>query len=115
MKNTYEFLYRGDNDNYWVRFNREGTVVTATCTCPAGEMGQFCKHRIALMLFDETERVLSNNKNEVAEIKEFLRGTVQERVINKVMEDEKRFNRKLEPEKLINKVKWAFKQNEFGL
>lgn len=36
-------------DPYVVTIERDGEKLNASCTCPAGEMGQHCKHRDGLL------------------------------------------------------------------
>lgn len=64
-------------DEYVVTFRRAHGRLRATCTCPAGENGQHCKHRIALMS-GEYDQVISKNVTDVARIKELVNGTILE-------------------------------------
>lgn len=44
--NQIKFLVIGSSENpYEVNFIRRGNNLSAHCTCPAGENGQYCKHR----------------------------------------------------------------------
>jgi uncharacterized Zn finger protein len=41
------FLVQGSAEEpYKVTFRKKGNNLSAYCTCPAGENGQYCKHRI---------------------------------------------------------------------
>lgn len=59
---------------YEVTFSREGSNLTATCTCPAGLVGQYCKHRFNI-LYGAVDDIVSNNENEVATVVGWLPGT----------------------------------------
>ena len=51
MVEKFEFEVQGNAvQPYRVRFRVEGTNMTATCTCRAGQAGQHCKHRSELLL-----------------------------------------------------------------
>ena len=44
---------KGSSDNdYDVVIKLDGTNLTATCNCKAGEVGQYCKHRISVLSGD---------------------------------------------------------------
>lgn len=49
---------------YQVIFNNKDNKLTVTCSCAAGESGQFCKHRSNLFNGDVTS-LLSNNKDQL--------------------------------------------------
>ena len=87
MRDKYEFLYQGDHGDYAVQFSREGNNLSARCTCPAGQVGQYCKHRFAIIR-GETQQILSDNAAEVADIKELVAGTDVEAAMNEVIEAE---------------------------
>lgn len=59
---------------YEVTFSREGSNLTAICNCPAGLMGQYCKHRFNI-LDGAVDGIVSNNENEVATVAGWLPGT----------------------------------------
>lgn len=86
-KAAFVFLYRGDHGNYTVKFSREGNNLMARCTCPAGNCGMYCKHRLAIIR-GETVKILSDNKEEVAEIAELVKGTDVEAALSEVIEAE---------------------------
>ena len=39
-------------EHYAVTFTREGTNLPSSCTCPAGQKGIHCKHRLSLLAGD---------------------------------------------------------------
>ena len=39
-------------EHYAVTFTREGTNLRTSCTCPAGQKGIHCKHRLSLLAGD---------------------------------------------------------------
>lgn len=69
------FLVKGSAaDPYEVTFIKDGDSLTALCTCPAGQFGNFCKHRIAI-LDGDAKAIVSDNANRVSTIVEWLKGT----------------------------------------
>ena len=70
-----EFLIksRSSGSQYIVGVFEEGSKPVMTCTCPAGEMGNFCKHRIALIDGDFADIVRSTH--DPKEIKPALAGS----------------------------------------
>ncbi|MCB9990664.1 MAG: SWIM zinc finger family protein [Rhodospirillales bacterium] len=80
-----EFIVEGSKgDEYEVSFEREGNNLDVFCTCAAGENGLYCKHRFALMDGD-VGALLSENENDVAALKELMKGTDVEAAYNDVM------------------------------
>lgn len=72
--NSIEFLVQGSAPNpYRVTFELSGVRLSAFCTCPAGEKGQYCKHRFNI-LAGKTDGVVSN-ADQVALIPTWLPGT----------------------------------------
>ncbi|WP_028301838.1 SWIM zinc finger family protein [Oceanospirillum beijerinckii] len=68
-------------DPYRVSFARlSEKVLTAFCTCPAGENGQYCKHRFAI-LGGDAKAVVSGNSDQVAIVQEWLKGTELEQAL----------------------------------
>jgi hypothetical protein len=79
-----EFLVQGSSpEPYTVIFQRAGTNLTATCTCPAGVVGQYCKHRIRIMAGDATG-IVSPNIAAVPEITKWVKGTDVERALKEL-------------------------------
>ncbi len=78
QENTMEelvFLVKGSAaDPYEVTFIKDGTSLTAICTCPAGTYGNFCKHRISI-LDGNTEAISSDNVDQAATVVGWLPGT----------------------------------------
>lgn len=69
------FLVKGSAaDPYEATFIKDGDSLTALCTCPAGQFGNFCKHRIAI-LDGDAKGIVSDNANRVSTIVEWLKGT----------------------------------------
>jgi hypothetical protein len=88
MEEIY-FLVQGSADEpYKVTFRKKDNNLSAYCTCPAGENGQYCKHRFRI-LEGSDEGVVSDNKNEVAIVKTWLVGTDVDAVLREVAEKEK--------------------------
>jgi len=59
---------------YSVEFRKDGTNLTAYCSCPAGEVGQYCKHRFRI-LQGEIEGVVGDRTEDVKRVASWLAGT----------------------------------------
>ena len=68
---------------YELTFVKDGASLTALCTCPAGEFGNICKHRINV-LDGKTAAVTGDDEGEVARIREWLIGTDVEAALNEL-------------------------------
>jgi len=69
------FKVKGSSsDPYEITFIKDGSSLTAICTCPAGTFGNLCKHRVAIIDGD-TKSIVSDNVDQVPKIAEWLRGT----------------------------------------
>jgi uncharacterized Zn finger protein len=62
------------SDAYEVTFIKDGASLTALCTCPAGQFGNSCKHRVTL-LDGNSASVSGDNANQVATVTQWLLGT----------------------------------------
>ncbi len=79
-----QFLVQGSaSAPYAVTFEKSGNNLNAFCTCPAGDNGQACKHRV-LILKGVVDGIVSGNANDVAVIREWLIGTEVERTLGAV-------------------------------
>jgi uncharacterized Zn finger protein len=81
------FAVQGSEEEpYEVTFiKRSDTKLSAYCTCPAGEHGQYCKHRFRI-LDGLTDGIVSNNLHEVKEVNAWLPGTDVEIALIKMRE-----------------------------
>jgi len=61
-------------DPYEVTFIKDGDSLTALCSCPAGQYGNFCKHRISI-LDGKNDAIVSDNADQVSTVLEWLQGT----------------------------------------
>ena len=69
------FLVKGSTpEPYEVTFIKDGDSLTALCTCPAGQFGNFCKHRISI-LDGNAGAIVSENADQVTTIVDWLQGT----------------------------------------
>lgn len=58
MASKLTFFVQGSApEPYTVVFERDADRLTGTCTCAAGEVGQYCKHRIRLLYGEATDLV----------------------------------------------------------
>ncbi len=87
------FLVQGSAEEpYKVTFKKNGSNLSAYCTCPAGENGKYCKHRFRI-LDGCNEGIVSANKDEVMIIRSWLRGTDVEAALMEVAEKERIFEK----------------------
>jgi uncharacterized Zn finger protein len=83
-----EFLVQGSApEPYRVTFIKGQKNFNAYCTCPAGENGQNCKHRFAILAGD-VNAVISKNKDQVASVRLWLSGTDLENALVELAEAE---------------------------
>ena len=69
------FQVKGSSaEPYDITFIKDGDSLTALCSCPAGQYGNFCKHRIAI-LDGNGKAIVSGNADQVATVADWLRGT----------------------------------------
>lgn len=72
---TIQFRVQGSAaEPYEVSFRKAGNNLSASCTCPAGEKGQYCKHR-SRILEGSTEAIVSGNNEQVPTVVAWLPGT----------------------------------------
>ncbi|MDD3180602.1 MAG: hypothetical protein PHQ04_09650 [Opitutaceae bacterium] len=84
------FLVQGSAvEPYVVRFTKNGSNLTAHCTCPAGVIGQYCKHRFRILKGDN-EGIVSGNQEQVKEVASWLSGTDVETALHDVRSAEER-------------------------
>lgn len=83
------FLVQGSSvEPYEVTFIKDESSLTALCTCPAGQFGNFCKHRIAI-LDGKVAAISSSNVDQVQTVVEWLVGTDVEAALVEMREAEK--------------------------
>ena len=85
----YVFQVQGSAiEPYEVTIQRDRDNLIAYCTCPAGEVGQYCKHRFAI-LSGNVDKVVRGAEN-VSRAAALLPGTDVEDAWNLVLEAEAR-------------------------
>ena len=83
------FLVKGSSaEPYEVTFIKDGSSLTAICTCPAGTYGNFCKHRISI-LDGNTDAISSDNVSQAATVVDWLPGTDVAAALSEMREAEK--------------------------
>ena len=83
------FLVRGSSsDAYELTFIKDGASLTALCTCPAGQFGNICKHRLSI-LDGQTKAISSDNANQVSTVTGWLVGTDVEAALRELREAQK--------------------------
>lgn len=89
----FEFLVRGEAaEPYRVSFRREGRNLSAHCTCPEGQGGKYCDHRINI-LRGSIESVVSENAADAATVASWLKGTDVDAALQSVIRLEKEARR----------------------
>jgi uncharacterized Zn finger protein len=72
---SLSFLVKGSSpEPYRVTFSKSGKNISAYCTCPAGENGQYCKHRFGI-LAGSARNVISNNVDDISKVSAWLPGS----------------------------------------
>ena len=86
----YRFLVQGSAaDPYEVHFiQKDGSNLSAYCSCPAGSNGMYCKHRMNI-LAGLVDGIVSPNAQDVATVHSWLPGTDIERAMQEVVALEK--------------------------
>lgn len=104
------FLVQGSaKDPYKVTFQKHGNNLSAYCTCPAGENGLYCKHRINI-LCGITHRIVSGNEAKVRVVTSWLPGTDVEVALSAVLDAEKQYEKaKLKLSSAKNRLARAFR------
>ena len=83
------FLVKGSAaDAYELTFIKDGTSLTALCTCPAGQFGSLCKHRVSI-LDGESATITSDNADQVSTVTAWLVGTDVEAALGELREAQK--------------------------
>lgn len=87
-----EFLVQGSApEPYRVSFVKDKNNLNAFCTCPAGENGQYCKHRFAILAGD-SKAIVSKNKDQVTTVCGWLPGTDLESALTELAEAEHEYD-----------------------
>jgi len=87
MEKIYFLVQGSAEEPYKVTFQKSGNTLSAYCTCPAGENGQYCKHRFRI-LGGSAEGIVSGNSDDVMIVKSWLPGTDVEAALLEVTEKE---------------------------
>ena len=82
------FVKGSSSDGYEVTFIKDGSSLTALCTCPAGQFGNYCKHRIAI-LDGKSDSISSGNADQALTVTEWLVGTDVEAALSELRAAEK--------------------------
>lgn len=86
MKLTFK-VQGSASDPYTCEFWREGENLSSSCTCPAGEKGMYCKHRLSLIA-GEITNLVSKNISDIEVLKKMVLGTDVEKAIKLVKKSE---------------------------
>jgi uncharacterized Zn finger protein len=86
-----QFLVQGSAEKpYEVTFQRDSNNLSAYCSCPAGENGQYCKHRVNI-LSGIKDGIVSNNKQDVEIVFPWLPGSDVEKTLHGLKKAEEQF------------------------
>jgi hypothetical protein len=89
MKEHIFFVQGSAKEPYKVSFRKNDANLSAYCTCPAGENGQYCKHRFNI-LGGITDGIVSGNEAYVQVVASWLPGTDVEAAMNAFMDAEEK-------------------------
>ena len=89
MEKLYFLVQGSAEEPYKVTFQKDVNNLSAYCTCPAGDNGQYCKHRFNI-LGGITDGIVSGNVADVAVVVSWLPGTDIETALNAVMDAEEK-------------------------
>jgi len=82
------FRVKGSSsDEYEITFIKDGESLTALCSCPAGQFGGSCKHRVAI-LDGKSDAITSDNVDQVATVTQWLVGSDVEAALSALREAE---------------------------
>ncbi len=73
---------------YELTFIKDGSSLTALCTCPAGQFGNSCKHRVTI-LDGNFDSISSDNADQAPKVVEWLAGTDVAAALSELREAEK--------------------------
>jgi uncharacterized Zn finger protein len=63
------------DEPYRVTFCLAGGILTVTCTCPAGEFGQLCKHKVSLALNDSKALFDLRQKDQLEQVSKWVKAS----------------------------------------
>jgi uncharacterized Zn finger protein len=69
-------------------FERNGSNLNAYCTCPAGDSGVACKHRLNI-LYGVIDGIVSGNSQDVATVSGWIAGTDVENALRELEDAER--------------------------
>ncbi|KAA0893557.1 SWIM zinc finger family protein [Oryzomonas rubra] len=90
MNELIFFVQGSAKEPYKVTFQKKGANLSAYCTCPAGDNGQYCKHRFSI-LGGVTDGIVSANELDVEIVTSWLAGSDIEAALNDVLNAEEQF------------------------
>ena len=104
------FLVQGSSkDPYRVTFRKTANNLATYCSCPAGENGRHCKHRMNI-LRGITSGIVGGNEVKVQVVISWLPGTDVEVALSAVLDAEKQYDRaKLELSSAKKRLARAFR------
>jgi hypothetical protein len=86
-----QFLVQGSAEKpYKVTFQRDSNNLSAYCSCPAGDNGQYCKHRVNI-LSGMIDGIVSNNEPDVKVVTSWLPGSDLEKALHVFKRAEEQF------------------------
>ena len=88
MEELVFFVKGSSSEAYELTFIKDGASLTALCTCPAGQFGNLCKHRLSI-LDGEAKSISSDNADQVSTVTGWLIGTDVETALGELREAQK--------------------------
>ena len=74
---------------YLVVFVWNNKTLSVSCDCPAGELGQLCKHKLALLQNDASMLYNPNQKDDLAKAFKWVQTTSFSSLLNELKETER--------------------------
>ena len=89
MTDVLRLLVQGSEpDPYTVEVRHSGADLTLSCTCPAGQNNQLCKHRTRLLSGSHEGLIQISDQLKIATLTEWLEGSTLEEPFRELVEAE---------------------------
>lgn len=99
----FQVVSSSTGEVYFIELSRAGDNLTCTCTCPAGQNGTHCKHRIGILSGDASI-IKAGDTDKISLIPEMLSGTDVEAALERLKNIERQ---KAEIDKQLRAAKKA--------
>ena len=87
METITVYVQGSAEEPYQVEFRKNGPNLSAYCTCPAGTVGQLCKHRLRI-LQGNLDGIVGDRSEDVKKVVSWLAGTDVAAAIHELIQAE---------------------------